>query len=398
MTDSIYRLRHRDILCFCVLSLLCLGVLMVHSATMRAVGDGHWHWSADGTKQLVFAAMAMGVFLLVGKMDYRELNRPATAWFGHPISWAVLAATLCCVLVLVPHVGVQINGARRWLKIGPIQIQPSELAKWAVVLFLAYVLANRPVDMDRFFKGLLPVLLPVGLLCLMVVIQDFGTAALIALCALTMLVAGRVKLWHLAIVVPPAVLAGLWFVHHEPYRWRRMTAFLDPYAAPDKEGYHMIQSLLSFSTGGVLGKGLGNGIQKLGYLPEDTTDFIFAVICEELGLFGALFTAAMYLGIIFVAWQSVKQHTDNFARLLVFGVTSMLSLQAVINMAVATVSVPTKGLSLPLVSAGGTGLIITAAALGLMYSVTRMDGEESAELSESMSLPTDRLSPLRAAA
>jgi cell division protein FtsW len=398
MTDSIYRLRHRDILCFCVLALLCLGVLMVHSATMRAVGDGHWHWSADGTKQLVFAAMAMGVFLLVGRMDYRELNRPATAWFGHPISWAVLAATLCCVLVLVPHVGVQINGARRWLKIGPIQIQPSELAKWAVVLFLAYVLANRPVDLDRFFKGLLPVLLPVGLLCLMVVIQDFGTAALIALCALTMLIAGRVKLWHLAIVVPPAVLAGLWFVHHEPYRGRRMTAFLDPYAAPDKEGYHMIQSLLSFSTGGVLGKGLGNGIQKLGYLPEDTTDFIFAVICEELGLFGALFTAAMYLGIIFVAWQSVKQHTDNFARLLVFGVTSMLSLQAVINMAVATVSVPTKGLSLPLVSAGGTGLIITAAALGLMYSVTRMDGEESAELSDAMSLPQDRLSPMRAAA
>jgi cell division protein FtsW (lipid II flippase) len=155
MTDSIYRLRHRDILCFCVLALLCLGVLMVHSATMRAVGDGHWHWSADGTKQLIFAAMAMGVFLLVGRMDYRELNRPATAWFGHPISWAVLAATLCCVLVLVPHVGVQINGARRWLKIGPIQIQPSELAKWAVVLFLAYVLANRPVDMDRFFRGLL---------------------------------------------------------------------------------------------------------------------------------------------------------------------------------------------------------------------------------------------------
>src|ERR1700689_1901389 len=127
-----------------------------------------------------------------------------------------------------------------------------------------------------------------------------------------MLVAGRVKLWHLAIVVPPALFAGFWFVHHEPYRWRRMTAFLDPYSAPSKEGYHMIQSLLSFSTGGVLGKGLGNGVQKLGYLPEDTTDFIFAVICEELGLFGAMLTIALYLGILYCAWQTLKEKKDCF--------------------------------------------------------------------------------------
>ena len=178
------------------------------------------------------------------------------------------------------------------------------------------------------------------------------------------------------------LLAGFWFVHHTPYRWRRMTAFLNPYASPDKEGYHMIQSLLSFSTGGVLGKGLGNGIQKLGYLPEDTTDFIFSVICEELGLFGALFTVAMYMGIVFVAWQVIRQKRDSFGCMLVFGVSSMLSLQAVINIAVATVSVPTKGLSLPLVSAGGSGLIITAAALGLVYSVTRQDAEEAAESRE----------------
>jgi cell division protein FtsW len=144
----------------------------------------------------------------------------------------------------------------------------------------------------------------------------------------------------------------------------------------------MIQSLLSFSTGGVLGKGLGNGIQKLGYLPEDTTDFIFAVICEELGLFGAIFTAAMYTGIIFVAWQIVRQKRNAFGSMLAFGVATMLGLQAVINMAVATVSVPTKGLSLPLVSAGGSGLVITAAALGLVYSVARRDCEENEERGE----------------
>jgi cell division protein FtsW len=150
-----------------------------------------------------------------------------------------------------------------------------------------------------------------------------------------------------------------------------MTSFLDPWASPQGEGYHMVQSLLSFSTGGVAGRGLGNGIQKLGYLPEDTTDFIFAVICEELGLFGALLTVALYLGILYVAWQTIRQVKDRFGRMLAFGVASMIGLQAMINIAVATVSVPTKGLSLPLVSAGGSGLVITCAALGLLYSVMK---------------------------
>src|SRR5207249_11424458 len=152
---------------------------------------------------------------------------------------------------------------------------------------------------------------------------------------------------------------------------RRITSCATPYPAPEIEGYHMIQRLLSFATGGVTGRGLGNGIQKLGYLPEDTTDFIFAVVCEELGLFGALLTVAMYLGILYVAWQAVKQKRDECGRLLAFGIGSMIGLQAMINIAVATVSVPTKGLSLPLVSAGGSGLIITCAALGLLLSITR---------------------------
>jgi cell division protein FtsW len=380
MTDSIYRLHHRDILCVCVLALLCLGVLMVDSATMRVTGNLHWHLSADGVKQLVFAGVAMGVFLLVGRFDYNRLEIRSSLKFS-PVLWLLLIAAGSCVAVLIPHVGMQINGARRWIKLGPIQLQPSELAKWASVLFLACWLAKPPVNLNRFFTGFVPTLIPIVLLCLLVVIQDFGTAALIGVCALTMLLAGRIKIWHLMIVIPPALVAGFWFVHHEPYRWRRMTAFVDPYASPGREGYHMIQSLLSFSTGGVTGKGLGNGIQKLGYLPEDTTDFIFAVICEELGLFGAMFTIAMYLGIVFVAWQIIRQKRDPqqsaLGPMLAFGVASMLCLQAAINIAVATVSVPTKGLSLPLVSAGGTGLVITAAALGLLYSVARDETDET---------------------
>ena len=308
--------------------------------------------------------------------------------------WLLLVTVLLNVLVLVPGIGISKNGARRWLPIGITQLQPSEVAKWAVVIFLAWWLTRRPRAIDRFFSGLLPTLIPVGLICLLIVIQDFGTAALIALCALTMLLAGRMKWWHLAITIPPALCAAGWFIMHKEYRWKRMTSFLDPWASPQREGYHMIQSLLSFSTGGVTGKGLGNGIQKLGYLPEDTTDFIFAVICEELGLFGALLTVALYMGILYVAWQVIKSKRDDFGRMLAFGIGSMIGLQATINIAVATVSVPTKGLSLPLVSAGGSGLVITCAALGLLYSITRHHHEAREPLFDAdAKTPFDLIAP-----
>ena len=232
-----------------------------------------------------------------------------------------------------------------------------------------------PVDLSRFMTGFVPTLLPIGALCLLVIMQDFGTAVLIALCGLTMLLAGRVKLWHVVAVLLPVAAAAAWFLVHKQYRMRRIMAFRDPYASPQGDGYHMIQSLLSFSTGGIGGRGLGNGIQKLGYLPEDTTDFIFAVICEELGIFGALLTVALYLGVLYVAWQVIRRTRDSFGQMLAFGMGSMLGLQAAINIAVATVSVPTKGLSLPLVSAGGSGLVITCAALGLLYGTTRFRHE-----------------------
>jgi cell division protein FtsW len=393
MDDSIYRLRHRDILTLCVMALLTLGVLMVQSASINITGQTGWHWSERGTKHVEFALIALAVYFIVGHLNYARLVPTTLSIVRNPITWLLLVSMFSCVLVLVPHIGMEVNGARRWIKLGPVQVQPSEMAKWAIVLFLAWWMAYRPVDLNTF-RGFVVTLVPIGLTCLLVVIQDFGTAALIGVCSLTILLAGRIKVWHLLIVLPPVLLAAFYFVHHSKvpgqpsYRWRRITAFLDPYAAPQGDGYHMIQSLLSFTTGGIFGKGLGNGIQKLGYLPEDTTDFIFSVICEELGLFGAMLTVALYLGIIYVAWQVVMQkNRDSFGRLLAFGVGSMIGFQALINIAVATVSAPTKGLSLPLVSAGGSGLVITCAALGLLYSVTRFEENAEAVGEDDESLP-----------
>jgi cell division protein FtsW len=371
MDVSIYRLRTRDVLTLCVLALLLLGVVMVQSASAGAAERNAWQWSDSAIKEIIFAAAGLATFLLVGCFNYAALGRTSKTFLRNPIVWLLAIAVLANLIVLVPHIGLQVNGARRWLRLGPIQIQPSELAKWAVVLYLAYCLARRTMDPDRFLRGLLPMLIPIAVLCLFVVVQDFGTAILIALAALTILLAGGVRLRYLLIVIPPVLAAGLWFIMHKQYRWRRITAFENPYAAPQKEGYHMIQSLLSFSSGGWTGRGLGNGIQKLGYLPEDTTDFIFAVICEELGIFGAALTIALYLGVLYCCWQTVKMKADNFGKLLAFGIGTMVTLQAVINIAVATVSVPTKGLSLPLISAGGSGVIITCAALGLLRSAAR---------------------------
>lgn len=376
MDVSIYRLRSCDILIFCVMALLCLGVVMVQSAAMNVTGQVGWHWTERGSRHIFYALFAITAFFLVGRLDYTRLVRRNLPAWRQPIMWILAAAVLMCVLVLVPGVGIEVKGARRWLPLGFVQVQPSELAKWAVVLFVAWRITCEHVNMDSFLKGFALTLMPVAVLCLLIVVQDFGTAALIGLCALTILAAGRVKWWHFAVVIPPAIAVASWFVMHKEYRWKRMTAFLDPWAAPRTEGYHMIQSLLSFSTGGISGRGLGNGIQKLGYLPEDTTDFIFAVICEELGLFGAVLTVFLYLGMLYVAWRVIQQHRDEFGRMLAFGIAAMIGWQAVINIAVATVSVPTKGLSLPLVSAGGSGLVITCAALGLLYSIMRHENRQ----------------------
>lgn len=379
LQSSIYRMKLGDLLTICVLALLCLGMIMVQSAAMsipKNFTEPSFHLNELGVRHAVFVAIALVTFFVVGHIDYALLARGRG--LRSPIFWMLAIAVVACVLVLVPQIGRDVNGARRWLPLGFTQVQPSELGKWAIVLFLAWWFAHRPVDLDRF-SGFVTTLIPVGLVCLLIVIEDFGTAALIGIFTLVMCLAGRVRLWHLAVVIPPALGAACVFVMHKEYRMKRMLAFLDPFAAPEREGYHMIQSLLSFSTGGLWGRGIGRGIQKLGYLPEDTTDFIFAVICEEMGLFGALLTIALYAGILYIAWQCIKQKKDPFGQLLAFGIAAMIGLQALINIAVATVSMPTKGLSLPLISAGGSGLVITSAALGLLYSACRYDHGECVE-------------------
>ncbi|MGF1634154.1 MAG: FtsW/RodA/SpoVE family cell cycle protein [Phycisphaerae bacterium] len=371
MDDSIYRLKPADALTLAVLALLAFGTVMVLSAGMNVQDSAGWQFGSQATRHLCYAVLAFLTYFTLSQTDYARLLKPGNRLRSSPLAWGMLVAVLLCGLVLVPGVGVEVNGARRWLRLGFLQLQASEVAKWMTVVFLAWWLTSRPVDLSRFFKGFLPTCVPVAVVCLLVVLQDFGTAALIGACALAMFVAGRVRAWHLLMGLVPALALAAVFVAGTPYRLARMTSFVDPWADPEGRGYHMVQSLMSFASGGLTGRGLGAGVQKLGYLPEDTTDFIFAVICEETGLFGALLVIGLYAVVLGVAWGAIRRTPDGFGRMLAFGVAVMLGLQACINMAVATVSVPTKGMSLPLISAGGSGLVLTCAALGLLASVLR---------------------------
>src|SRR3954469_14411825 len=186
MDPSIYRLKQRDILTFCVLVLLCLGMIMVQSAAMNVSGSLGWRWNPLGMKQVGFCFVGMGAFFVVGHRDYAWLGRCSRWTWTHPVVWLLAITAALNTLVLVPHIGISKNGARRWLPMGFTQLQPSELAKWAVVLFLAWWLTRRPINIEKF-RGFLVTLVPIGVICLLIVIQDFGTAALIAVCAMTML-------------------------------------------------------------------------------------------------------------------------------------------------------------------------------------------------------------------
>ncbi|MCE9590088.1 MAG: putative lipid II flippase FtsW [Planctomycetes bacterium] len=375
-------LRPSHILQLSVVALLGVAVVMVHSAGMT-IASGHGG-RIDPTAMLysrttIYAALAVAAMLLASRINVRELFR--VHGLANPLMWVLGATMLFMVLTLVPGIGKQVKGASRWLYLGPsswgLSFQPSEMAKWVMVIVVAWWCARRRGVMHTFKHGLLPPMILIGMVCALVVIEDLGTAALVGMVAMCMLMAGGAKWWHLGMTVPPAAGAVVLAIAHSPYRLARLTAFMNPWADPQGIGYHPIQSMLAIAQGGLTGRGLGNGIQKFGYLPEDTTDFIFAIICEEMGVSGAVLIIGLYLVLLWVGLSIVRDCKDTFGRLVGLGILVTLGLQAMINIAVVTVVVPTKGIALPLVSSGGTGWIMTAFAIGLVASLDEANRLES---------------------
>jgi cell division protein FtsW len=365
-------LRAGHILQLIVIALLGLAVIAVHSADMR-IGQGTMFdlKSILQSRHLLHAVVAVIVMLLASRINLRHAMR--VRWYFNPVLWLLVASLGLVVVAMVPGIGLEINGARRWLRIGAggfeTNFQPSEMTKWAMVLVIAWWCASRHEQMPRFFKGVLPALMLTGAACALIVLEDLGTSALIAVVAGVLLIAGGARLWQLLMLLPPAMALVVAAVIHKPHRMERLQTFLHPWEDIRGSGYQASQSLIAFGEGGLLGKGLGNGIQKFGYLPTDTSDFLFAVICEETGIAGAAMVIGLYLAMLWTGLSIVKDCKDKFARLVALGIVTTLGIQAVINIAVVTGSAPTKGIALPLLSAGGTGWIVTAFAIGLAASL-----------------------------
>lgn len=365
-----------DVILIGVLSLLCLGVLMVNSASLSVGSEAGVSFESIALgRSTQFAAIAFVLLLVCSRLPVRGwASRPWVTRFLPlviPISLAVMA------LVYLPSIAREVNGSRRWVSIPGLGLtmQPSEIAKWSMPLFLAWYGSRQAMQIRRFWSGLVPALFVLGLVAAIVTHQDLGTGALIFAAGCLVLLASGAKLMHF-LALAPLPLAGLVAaIIVEPYRMRRLTTFLNPYADPDGDGYHMIQSLVAVANGEGFGRGIGFGLQKFGYLPEDRTDFLFAVLCEELGIMGVLIVLLLYAAILLAGLRIVQRESHLLLKLVGLGILATLGLQACINLTVVVGLAPTKGIALPLLSSGGTGWILTAGALGLLIAINRSQAD-----------------------
>lgn len=347
--------------------LLSAGVVMVYSASAIVAADRFHDPYFFLKKQLFWALLGAGGLWLALRFDYRRLERVVL-----PV---LLVAGCLLVLVLVPPIGQAINGTRRWIRLGSVSFQPVELAKLALVLYLAAFLSRKQEDLADFRRGVLPPLAVAGGFAALVFAQpDLGNClTLVALTfALLFLAGGRVR--HLALVLAPAAPLLALAIWAAPYRLRRITAFVDPWSDPRGGGFQIIQSWLALGNGGWLGQGIGASKQKLFYLPESHTDFIFAIVGEELGFLGA--TAVVALFAIFV-WRGLRiglRAPDPFGAYLALGITVLVATQTLVNLGVVTGLLPTKGLPLPFISFGGSALLVTMLSTGVLLNISQHAG------------------------
>jgi cell division protein FtsW len=347
-----------------VVVLVSVGVVMVYSASAIVAAERFHDPFFFLRKQLFWAVVGFGGLWMAMRLDYRRLERVVT-----PL---LVVSFVLLVLVLVPPFGQEINGTRRWFRSGPVSFQPVELAKLSLVLYLASFLTRRQEVVKRFSQGLLPLLMIAGLMAGLTVIQpDLGNS--LALLILTMALAylAGARPLHMGAVAAAALPVLVVLIAMKPYRWRRMVAFMNPWDDPQGSGFQIIQSFLALGSGGWLGLGLGESKQKLFYLPEPYTDFIFAIIGEELGLVGALLVVALFALLIWRGLRIGLRAPDPFGSYLALGLTIMLATQTLVNLGVVTGALPTKGLPLPFISFGGSALLMTMFSAGVLLNISQ---------------------------
>jgi len=352
-------LKHSNAILIIVIILAGIGVVMVLSVTINRseslLSNKYFLW------QTCWVSLGFIAMLVASRIDYNKWKKVA-------IVLGVISAILLA-LVFVPGIGLRINGASRWIKIGPVRFQPSEIAKVAMVIACAYILSVK----GSSFKGsFIPVMAVGGFVAVLILLEpDFGTAVLIMAVCLAMVFAAGVSLRYISLALLPLLATGAALIWYKPYRLARIVAFWNPEAGDSQSPavYHIRQSLITIGSGGIFGVGLGESRQTRYFLPESSTDFIYAIISEQFGFIGAIALVALYAALIYFGLKAALAANDAFGRFLAFGITALVGGQAVMNILVVTACVPTKGIALPFISRGGSSVACMMLLAGILANV-----------------------------
>ena len=354
------------------LALVAIGVVLVYSST-ALMSTKEFATSFHYLRShLVTIFIGLAAMFILSQVNYLRLR---------PLSMSLLIFALILLgLVFMPGIGLSANGARRWIKLWPTTFQPSEFVKLALVIFLADYMAKNSHRMRDFRYG---IMIPLGIMLLfqgVIIIQpDFGAVMSLGILTMGMIFLGGARLKHIGACVLCSLPVIAILLVSKPYRWRRVTAFLDPWEDQLGSGFQLVQSFIAFGRGSIFGVGIGGSKQKLFFLPEVHTDFIFSLIGEELGLIGVLVVVGLFLWLFIKGVGIARKASDTFSYYLAFGLTMMIGCQALINFAVTTGLMPTKGLPLPFISYGGSAQLINMAAMGILISIAKRNEEEKFE-------------------
>jgi cell division protein FtsW len=363
------KLKSDPVLFLATVGLVCLSIVMVWSASAVVALERFQQPYLFLIKQVMWSVLGLAVLWGAMGVDYHVYKQEKVIWGG----LGLVALCLIAVLFSPP-----VNNARRWFSVGGLGIQPSELAKIAVVFFIASVLERRMHRINEVGYSMLPIALVVGVLIALILLEpDFGTSMSLALIAGVMVFAAGLSYLYLAVSAAMLIPLAAFIMLGAEYRRRRLLAFLHPWDDPQGAGFQLAQSLIAVGTGGLTGKGLMQGVQKLFYLPEPQSDFIYAVISEELGLIGA---SAVLICFCVITWRGLRvasRAPDTFGAFIALGLTTMISVQALVNISVVTGMLPTKGIPLPFVSAGGSSLLINLLGMGVLLNVSRHAASEA---------------------
>lgn len=351
------------------LALVLFGIFMVYSASSQLAARRYQNSFYFAQKQLAFAFFGFMAMMAFRFIPYQKLSKK--------IYWLLGICLASLILVLIPGIGSRMGGASRWFRLGGISFQPAEFSKLILVIFLALSMSRHQDWMKDFKKGVLFHMGVVGVfVCLVLLEPDMGMAITLLLITGIMLFVGGVRVKHLVLSLIPMIPLAYVLIWRVPYRRMRVLSYLDPWKDPLGSGFHLKHSFLAFGSGGMGGRGLGGSQQKLFYLPEPHTDFIFSIVGEELGILGVILIAALFMVLIIKCLRLVLRVKDLFGIYLVVGITVMIGLQAFINMLVVMGLLPTKGLTLPFISYGGTSLLLNMICIGILMNLTAQNKGE----------------------